>query len=65
MPDHQISFQSPNFVLGKSDVVFVVSIDGEKQGELHISEGGIDWWPKSARKKRSKSWTQLRAFMES
>jgi hypothetical protein len=44
----------------------VVFIDEEKQGELHLSEGGLDWWPRATKKyKCTKSWDQLRTFMES
>lgn len=67
MADHQIKFSAPRRMdVGKKDFVFYVHIDGEKQGELHISEGGLDWWPRDAKtKKRTKSWEQLRKFMES
>ena len=44
----------------------MVFIDDAKQGELHISEGGLDWWPRSSKTiKRTKSWEELKAFMES
>ena len=66
MADHTIKFTAPTIELGKQDVVFEVSIDGKKQGELHVSEGGIDWWPRSAKKyAHTKSWAELRSFMES
>lgn len=65
MADHTIKFTLPQFELAGQDVVFAVFIDGHKQGELHLSEGGVDWWPRSAKKlKNSKTWSQLRDFME-
>lgn len=66
MPDHTIKLSQPTVELGRQDYVFHVHVDGEKVGELHVSEGGLDWWPRSAKaKKRVKSWEQLRRFMES
>lgn len=66
MVDHRIEYSLPTIELGRKDVKFLVFIDDEKQGELHISEGGLDWWPRGAKSnKRTKSWAQLRAFMES
>jgi len=65
MADHRILYTAPTVTLGSTDVVFEVFIDGSKEGELRVSEGGLDWWPRNARsKKRVKSWSQLRDFME-
>lgn len=64
--DHRIELTLPTVELGRRDVVFAVFIDGEKQGELHVSEGAVDWWPRKASKRTfTKSWTELRHFMES
>jgi len=64
--DHRIELSVPRIELGRQDVRFVVFIDDAKQGELHISEGGLDWWPRSSKTiKRTKSWEELKAFMES
>lgn len=66
MPDHRIEMSLPVVEMGRRDARFAVFIDDEKQGELHISEGGVDWWPRSAKThKKSKTWSQLRDFMES
>lgn len=66
MPDHRINFALPKIELGRQDLVFEVFIDDEKQGELRVSEGGLDWWPRGAKTNhRTKSWSQLRTFMES
>jgi len=66
MADHQIKFTLPTIELGPSDLVFEVFIDNRKDGELRISEGGLDWWPRGAKTNvRTKSWEQLREFMES
>lgn len=66
MADHTIKFTAPSVELGKQDVAFGVFIDGKKQGELRVSEGGLDWWPRSSKKRvHTKSWSALRDFMES
>lgn len=46
MADHTIKMSVPLMELGRTDVEFVVFVDGKKRGELHISEGGVDWWPR-------------------
>jgi hypothetical protein len=37
-------------IVGKTDVVFVVSsaVEG-KLGELRLSRAGVDWWPRSSK----------------
>jgi hypothetical protein len=51
--------------IGKVDVVFNISIDGKKRGELHLSKGGVDWWPgRSKTIKHSCTWTALADFLE-
>ena len=39
--------QSVRDLCGKVDTRFELYIDGAKRGELHLSKGGIDWWPRS------------------
>jgi hypothetical protein len=52
--------------LGKVDVVFEVYIDDTKRGELHLSKGGVDWWPRNSKtNRRTKSWSKLAEFLES
>lgn len=65
MADHKVRFEAPPMVLGRQDAVFIVDIDDEKLGELHISEGGVDWWPRNSKTCRRWSWSQFRDLMES
>lgn len=66
MADLRIELSVPRVELGRQDVLFNVFIDDAKQGELHVSEGGLDWWPRSAKtNKHTKSWEELPDFMES
>ena len=53
MAAHRLRMTVPGFDIGGSNVVFVVqsnrrtpSGDLEKLGELHISKGSLEWWPK-------------------
>jgi len=65
MADHRIRMTVPWHELGSRDVQFEVFVDNEKRGELHISEGGIDWWPRAAKThKVSLTWTQFERVME-
>ena len=66
VPKHDIRMDQSVRDLGKVDTVITVIIDGAKRGELHVSKGGVDWWPRNAKTDvRTKSWTQLAAFLES
>lgn len=66
MARHEVRMFQTVRDLGKSDVVLHVMIDGAKRGELHLSKGGVDWWPRNSKKTvHTKSWTQLAAFLES
>lgn len=66
MAKHDIRMVQSIRDLGKVDVKFEVVIDGAKRGELHLSKGGVDWWPRSAKKSvHTKTWSQLAAFLES
>jgi hypothetical protein len=51
-------------VLGNVDYVFKVYADNEKFGELHISRGGVDWWPRDAKIGHAITWEQFYAMWE-
>lgn len=38
--------------------------DEGKLGELHISRGGVDWWPRDAKQKIELTWEQFRDRVE-
>jgi hypothetical protein len=62
---HQVNFGIPERDLGKVDIDFVVIRDGSRLGRLKISKGGLDYYPRNAKKPITKSWTQLdRLFQE-
>jgi hypothetical protein len=46
MAKHDIFFNVPQRRLGKTDIDFIVKIDGELFGELAISNGSVVWYPK-------------------
>ena len=51
--------------LGKVDTVLSVVIDGVKRGELHVSKGGVDWWPRNSKKtKHTWTWSRLADTLE-
>ena len=65
MAKHEILMAQSVHDLGKVDTVFDVHIDGLKRGELHISKGGVDWWPRSSKVyKHTLSWTRLAEMLE-
>ena len=66
VPAHEIEMNQTTRIVGKTDVVFVVSSDAEgKLGELRLSRGGVDWWPRNSKRRFHQcSWEQLRDFLE-
>jgi hypothetical protein len=66
VPTHEIEMNQTTRMIGKIDVVFVVSSDVEgKLGELRLSRGGVDWWPRSSKTRFYQcSWERLRDFLE-
>lgn len=63
MPAHEIRVTLPTFELGKTDATFDVRSGGEKLGELRLSIGDLEWWPKNAKVPVVKSWEQFAAWM--
>jgi len=61
---HDVTFNVPTRLLGKSDIEFVVREDGEKFGTLRISKGSLVWFPRNGVKGRKVGWGQFDAFME-
>ncbi len=63
---HEIKMTAPGVILGKQDVVFDVVIDGEKRGELHLSQGDVRWRPRNSKTDvRRATWAELAEWMES
>lgn len=66
MAKHEIRMDQSLRDLGKVDVVLQVVIDGSKRGELHVSKGGVDWWPRSSKRtKHTVTWSKLAELLES
>ena len=67
MATHNIEMKQTARLVGNVDVVFVVSSDdGGKLGELHLSKGGVDWWPKNSKKYFHRySWEKFCRLIES
>lgn len=65
MARHDIRMDQSLRDLGKVDLVLQVVVDGSKRGELHISKGGVDWWPRSSKKKKHTwTWSRLADVLE-
>ena len=64
MADHTIKMRVPSIELDGRDVVFEVVIDGMKRGQLQVSEGGVDWYPRNAQTPWKRTWAQLADLME-
>lgn len=66
MAHHRITMTQSARVVENVDVRFAVVIDGVKRGELRLSKGGVDWWPRRSRTRvHKRSWTQLAELLES
>ncbi len=64
MAEHEISIGIPDKSVFHSDVVFVIRADGQKLGELRVSKGTIDWYPKKARNPIALTWEQFDRLMQ-
>ena len=61
-----VSFSVKQMPVSKVDLVMTVSYGQGKLGELRISTGGVDWWPRGAHtQKQSYRWTALAKLLES
>jgi hypothetical protein len=62
----------PGFDVGGANVEFVVESsrrtaggDLEKLGELHVSRGSLEWWPKGAKRyRREVKWENFAEWIE-
>lgn len=63
MPEHRVTVTSPKREVGNSDSVYRVYDDDGKIGELRISRGGVEWWPRDAKRGKLLSWEQFSSKM--
>jgi len=65
MARHDVEMRIPTTkMVLHADVVFEVRSDDEKLGELHVSQGSIDWYPRSSKKPRRLRWEQFDRLMD-
>jgi len=65
MAKHDIRFSVHERSIENSDVVFRVSSDGQRLGDLYISKGGVDWRSKGAHTAKHKfDWETFAALLE-
>ncbi len=61
----RVKVRVPELRLNVQDVVFIAHTpDNEKIGELHLSNGSVDWWPRNARTKVRLRWKKFAEVME-
>jgi hypothetical protein len=64
MARHEVEMSIPTTkMVLHADVVFEVRSDDEKLGELRVSQGTIDWFPRSAQIPVSLTWEQFDRIM--
>jgi hypothetical protein len=64
MPSHKVEMKIPTTkMVQHADVVFEVHDDDGKLGELRVSQGGVDWYPRGAHIPAKLSWEQFAAVM--
>ena len=64
MAKHDVSFNIPQRSLGKTDIEFIVRVDGEAFGKLAVSNGSLVWFPRLSRKGRKMSWKRFDELMQ-
>lgn len=64
MARHEVEMRIPTTkMVMHADVVFEVRSDDEKLGELRVSQGTIDWYPRQAHTGTSLTWEQFDRIM--
>ena len=61
--EHEVSFKVPERPMAYKDIVFIVRRGKLKVGEMRISQGGIDWYPRNAKVVRKRSWEQIQRLL--
>ena len=57
---HEVFLEVPKINVGSTDARIVIKKNGSKIGELLISKGNIEWWPKgNFRKKKRLRWSEF------
>ena len=56
---YKAKFNIPDSKLGNADVVFTISTDRGKLGELHISKGSLAWKPLSGKESYKMAWIKF------
>jgi hypothetical protein len=64
MPEHEIDMSVPDLPVGKVDVTFSVSADGEAFGRLTVSKGGIGWFPRGPSRERHLRWEEFARLIQ-
>jgi hypothetical protein len=64
LPQHKVTMSMPPRELKRADAVFSVESDGNKFGELHISNGSIVWFPRSTTYGCKMGWERFHEMME-
>jgi hypothetical protein len=62
MAEHQVAFSLPKREIGRADVIFSVSKDSSKIGELRVSNGSLVWFPRDAKKGHRIEWQAFEDF---
>lgn len=65
MAQHKVRFNLPSRPLSHADVIFSVREDGEKFGELRISQGALVWFPRNKKIGYRLSWKKLDELFQS
>ncbi|HTW83185.1 MAG TPA: hypothetical protein VMD91_03830 [Candidatus Sulfotelmatobacter sp.] len=65
MAEHRVCVsQTPSYELVNTDLVVEIDDEHGKLGELRLSRGGVDWWPRDARNGVTMTWEQFRDRLE-
>ena len=64
MAKHDVSFNVPPRSFGKTDIEFIVKIDGEIFGKLAVSNGSFVWFPRLSRNGRKMGWERFDEMMQ-
>jgi hypothetical protein len=62
---HKVYFYVPEKEVENTNLIFSISENRRKIGELHVSRRGVDWWPRAVKKNKIKfSWKRFTEVLE-
>ena len=62
---HKVTIHLGKFEVGKDDIHISIKKDSSKIGEILLSRGNLEWWPRgNKRRKKRLTWKEFQYLIE-